>query len=160
MDKVGLTIGKFAPFHKGHEYLIKTALQEVDKLYVMVYETKVINIPISTRAKWIKQVFPQVEILYAENPPDQYGLDEQSVRIQTEYIKEKTKGIPITHFFSGEPYGKYAAQAMKVEERTIDPYRIHIPICASRIRENVEEYKGYIADEIYQEIKQDYPKRK
>ena len=26
--KIGFTIGKFAPFHKGHEYLIETALKE------------------------------------------------------------------------------------------------------------------------------------
>ena len=29
MKKRGLTLGKFAPFHKGHEYLIETALEEV-----------------------------------------------------------------------------------------------------------------------------------
>ena len=28
MLKRGFTIGKFAPFHKGHEYVIKTALKE------------------------------------------------------------------------------------------------------------------------------------
>ena len=28
MKKIGFTIGKFAPFHKGHEYLIKTALEQ------------------------------------------------------------------------------------------------------------------------------------
>ena len=28
--KVGFTIGKFAPLHKGHQYLIETALKEMD----------------------------------------------------------------------------------------------------------------------------------
>ena len=28
--KTGFTIGKFAPFHKGHEFLIESALKEVD----------------------------------------------------------------------------------------------------------------------------------
>ena len=55
MQKVGLTIGKFAPFHKGHEYLIRTALKEVDVLYVLIYETNVIDIDIETRKKcWNK----------------------------------------------------------------------------------------------------------
>ena len=41
MKKVGFTIGKFAPFHKGHEYLIQTALKESDELYVIIYDTDV-----------------------------------------------------------------------------------------------------------------------
>ena len=28
MKKIGFTIGKFAPLHKGHQFLIETALKE------------------------------------------------------------------------------------------------------------------------------------
>ena len=42
--KVGFTIGKFAPFHKGHEYLIETALKDMDEFYVVVYDTPELNI--------------------------------------------------------------------------------------------------------------------
>ena len=45
MKKIGFTIGKFAPLHKGHQYLIETALKEMDKFYVIIYETEVIKIP-------------------------------------------------------------------------------------------------------------------
>ena len=62
MQKVGLTIGKFAPFHKGHEYLIRTALKEVDVLYVLIYETNVIDIDIETRKKWLEQTFKNENI--------------------------------------------------------------------------------------------------
>ena len=37
--KVGFTIGKFAPLHKGHQYLIEKGIQEMDEFYVIVYET-------------------------------------------------------------------------------------------------------------------------
>ena len=44
--KIGLTLGKFAPLHKGHQYLIETALQEMDKLIVIVYDApEVTSIP-------------------------------------------------------------------------------------------------------------------
>ena len=29
--KIGFTIGKFAPFHKGHEFLIETGLKDMDE---------------------------------------------------------------------------------------------------------------------------------
>ena len=44
--KVGFTIGKFAPLHKGHQFLIETALKEMDEMIVIVYDTDIINVPI------------------------------------------------------------------------------------------------------------------
>ena len=46
MKKIGFTIGKFAPFHKGHQYLIETGLAECDEFYVVVYETDVVVVEI------------------------------------------------------------------------------------------------------------------
>ena len=89
--KIGFTIGKFAPLHKGHQYLIEKALQEMDKFYVIIYETKVTKISLETRASWIQKIYPEVNIIYAKNPPSTYGLDEKSVKIQTDYLKEKVK---------------------------------------------------------------------
>ena len=54
MKKVGFTIGKFAPLHKGHQYLIETALKEMDEVYVIVYETDLIDIPVEKRAIGLK----------------------------------------------------------------------------------------------------------
>ena len=45
------TIGKFAPFHKGHEYLIETALKDVDDFYVVIYDTPQFDIDIDTKEK-------------------------------------------------------------------------------------------------------------
>ena len=43
MKKIGFTIGKFAPWHKGHQFLIETALKEMDEFYVVIYDTNVKN---------------------------------------------------------------------------------------------------------------------
>ena len=61
--KTGFTIGKFAPFHKGHEYLIGTALNEVDELYVIVYDTPKLGFDIDEKTKWVKDRFPNVKII-------------------------------------------------------------------------------------------------
>ena len=66
--KIGFTIGKFAPLHKGHQYLIEKGIKEMDEFYVLVYETNVIDIPVEQRANWIKQLYPEVKILLAKNP--------------------------------------------------------------------------------------------
>lgn len=151
-EKIGFTIGKFAPLHKGHQYLIETALKEMDKFYIVIYETDVINIPIQTRANWIKTLYPQVEILYAYHPPKQYGLDEKSVKIQMEYLLPIIQNLNCTHFYSSEKYGEKVAKYLNIIDRRVDEKREIIPIRATNIRENLEKNKEKIEDFIIKDI--------
>ena len=132
--KVGFTIGKFAPLHKGHQFLIETALKEMDEVYVVIYETDIININIEQRAQWIKQLYPKVNIIYAYNSPKKYGLDKESVEIQMNYLSKLIKGVPVTHFYSSELYGEKVAEYLKIENRLVDLERKNIPISATLIR--------------------------
>ena len=50
VKKVGLTLGKYAPLHKGHEYVIETMLRETDESIVIIYDTDVTPIPLQIRA--------------------------------------------------------------------------------------------------------------
>lgn len=151
--KIGFTIGKFAPLHKGHQYLIEKGLREMDKFYVIIYETDVIKIPIETRANWIKQLYPKVNLIYAKNPPSQYGLDEKSVKIQTDYLKEMIKGIAVTHFYNSEPYGKFVARDLEIEEVQVDRKREKYPISGTAIRNEIEQNENFIEKIVYQDIK-------
>ncbi len=66
-EKIGFTIGKFAPFHKGHAYLIDTALKEMDKFYIVVYDTPQFNISMEEKLNVLKQKYPNVELIEAYN---------------------------------------------------------------------------------------------
>ena len=151
--KIGFTIGKFAPLHKGHQYLIEKGLSEMDEFYVIVYDTNVINIATEKRANWIKEIYPKAKIIYAKNPPSQYGLDEKSVKIQTEYIKKLVKDIPITHFYNSEPYGKFVARDLNIQEVQVDRNRENYSISATRLRNHLEENKEFLTQNVYNEIK-------
>lgn len=152
--KIGFTIGKFAPLHKGHQYLIEKGLGEMDKFYVIIYETDVTSIPIATRANWIKQIYPNVNLIYAKNPPSQYGLDEESIKIQTDYLKEMLKGIKVTHFYNSEPYGKFVARDLGIEEVQVDRKREKYPISATAIRKGMKENENYIDKIVYKDLKE------
>ena len=151
--KIGFSIGKFAPLHKGHEHLIETALKETDEFYVIIYDTDVIDIPVETRAKWITDKFNKVKIIYAFDSPKQYGLDDQSVKKQMEYLGQKIEGIPVNCFFSSEPYGEKVAEYLKIENRIVDVSRSHVPISAGLIRADLEKYKNFLDNKVYNEIK-------
>lgn len=151
--KVGFTIGKFAPFHKGHEYLIETALKEMDKVIVVVYDTDIIDIDTEKRAEWIKEKYPNVEIRFAHNPPSQYGLDKESVNIQMKYLTKIMEDENPTHFYSSEKYGKSVSEYMNIVDRRVDNERKVVPISATEIRNNIEEKKYWIENKVYLDCK-------
>ena len=152
-EKIGFTIGKFAPFHKGHEFLIETALKEMDKLIVVVYDTDVIGVDTEKRAEWRKEKYPNVQIKFAHNPPSQYGLDKKSVNIQMKYLTKIMENEKPTHFYSSEKYGKSVAEYMNIIDRRVDNDRQIVPISASQIRNNIEEKKNWIENRVYLDCK-------
>ena len=153
MKKVGFTIGKFAPLHKGHQYLIETGMQEMDEFYIVIYDTDKIKNSIDERAKWIKKLYPNVHILYALNSPKQYGLDKKSVKIQMEYLSKIIQDIPVTHFYSSEPYGEKVAEYLNITNRIVDKERIIFPISANKIRQNTKLNSKYLEEFVYKEFK-------
>ena len=153
MKKIGFTIGKFAPLHKGHQFLIETALKEMDELYVVVYDTNLIKNSVQERADWIKKLYPNVKIIYAFDSPTQYGLDKESVNIQMEYLSKLIKDIPVTHFYSSELYGEKVAEYLKIENRIVDKERINVPISAKIVRTDAKNNTKYLEDFVYKEFK-------
>ena len=79
MKTLGLTLGKFAPLHKGHQFMIETALQEVDELIVVIYETTVTLIPLHVRANWIRRLYPEVRVIEAWDGPDGYSYSASKI---------------------------------------------------------------------------------
>ena len=156
MKKIGFTIGRFAPFHKGHQYLIETALAECDEFYVVVYETDVMEVDVKTRAKWIKDLYPEVHILYGLNPPSKYGFDKDSVEIQMKYLCDIIEGIHPTSFYSSEPYGKCVADYLNIENRQVDKKREKYPISATMVRSDIEKHKKWLHLSVYNHIKRFY----
>ena len=152
-EKIGFTIGKFAPFHKGHQFLIETALKEMDKMIVVVYDTDLVNIETEKRAEWIKKLYPNVEIKFAHNPPSKYGLDKESVNIQMEYLTKIMEGENPTHFYSSEKYGASVAEYMNLVDRRVDNERKMVPARATSIRENIEENKKWLEKIVYEDYK-------
>ncbi len=153
MKKVGFTIGKFAPLHKGHQFLIETAMEEMDEFYIVVYDTDIIKNSVQERANWIKQLYPKAKIIFAFNSPKQYGLDEKSVNIQMEYLSKLIKDIPVTHFYSSEPYGEKVAGYLNITNRIVDKERTMIPICANSIRQDLNKNSKYLEEFVYKEFK-------
>jgi NadR type nicotinamide-nucleotide adenylyltransferase len=157
--KTGFTLGKYAPFHKGHEYVIATALKEVDHVIVIIYNASLVtNIPTRRRADWIHGIFPEVEIIIAEDGPQETGYTPEIIEKQNKYLKKLLEGRNIHSFYSSEEYGYYISKALQCDNRIVDLKRETVPINATKIREikNIRTIKDFVSKCVYDDIKPKY----
>lgn len=54
----GLVLGKFAPFHRGHEYMVNSALQDCDEVVIVLYDSAyATEVPLNVRADWVRDIY-------------------------------------------------------------------------------------------------------
>lgn len=152
MKTLGLTLGKFAPLHKGHQFMIETALQEVDELIVVIYETDVTPIPLHIRAGWIRKLYPAVRVIEAWDGPDGYSNDREHEIREEQYILGLLDGEQVTHFYSSEFYGEHMSLALGAVDRRVDEARREVPISATMIRSDPYKYREFISDVVYRDL--------
>lgn len=152
MKTLGLTLGKFAPLHKGHQFMIETALQEVDELIVVIYETTVSPVPLQVRANWIRKLYPAVRVIEAWDGPDGYSDDREHEIREEQYILGLLKGEQVTHFYSSEFYGAHMSLALGAIDRRVDEARVQVPVSATMVRSDPYQYRNYVSDIVYRDL--------
>ncbi|MDR2199710.1 MAG: AAA family ATPase [Deltaproteobacteria bacterium] len=149
--KTGLTLGKFAPFHRGHEYLIETALREVEKLIVLIYDSSLTRIPLSVRAEWIRRLYPRVEVLEGWGGPEESGRGREVEKKQEDYVLKALNGRKIDAFYSSEFYGKHMSLALKAKDRRVDEERRAVPVSGTLIRRNPHSFRHLMNPLVYRD---------
>lgn len=151
--KRGLTLGKYAPLHKGHQFVIETALSEMDEVIVVIYNApETTCIPLNIRANWLRRLFPQIKVIEAWDGPTEVGDAPEIKRTHEDYIINKLKIWGITNFYSSEFYGEHMSIALGAVNRLVDPLRQIIPISGMKIRENPFAYRNYIHPLVYRDL--------
>lgn len=153
MTKTGLTLGKFAPFHKGHQFLLETALTEMDRVVVIIYNAdEVTPIPLSVRANWIRDLYPQIRVIEAQDGPQCVGDSPEIKKLHESYLLDTLNIKNITHFYSGEFYGDHVSRALNAKNRQVDPGRSTVNISGTRIRKNPFQYKSFLSPRVYRDL--------
>jgi HTH-type transcriptional regulator, transcriptional repressor of NAD biosynthesis genes len=150
--KVGLTLGKFAPLHKGHQFLIETALSEVDEVIILIYEAHETEIPLYIRANWLRKLYPQTRVVEAWDGPQMVGNTPDICQTHEDYILGLLGGEQISHFYSGEFYGDHISKALGAHNRLVDPDRCKYEISATMIRSDPYTFREYVHPIVYDEL--------
>jgi HTH-type transcriptional repressor of NAD biosynthesis genes len=152
--KTGLTLGKFAPFHLGHEELIKKALGEMnqiwDHLIVIIYDSpKTTDIPLPVRAGWIRSLYPSVEVIETWDGPTEDGDTPEIKAAHEAHIKGILKGQEITHFYSCEFYGEHMSKALNALDCRFEK---KTPISGTDIRLDTYGCRNYVNELVYKDL--------
>jgi NadR type nicotinamide-nucleotide adenylyltransferase len=151
--KVGLTLGKYAPLHRGHQHVIETALAEMDRVIVLIYDApEVTPVPLPVRAAWIRKLYPQVEVLEAWDGPVEIGSDPALTARHDAYLKRRLAGRMITHFYSSEFYGEHVSRALGAVDRQVDSERLLQPISATMVRSDPYRYRQFLDPLVYRDL--------
>jgi len=149
----GFLLGKFAPLHKGHQWLIETALAENERVLAMIYHAPdVTAMPLPVRVGWIRQLYPKVEIIEAWDGPLEVGHAPELQRMHEAYILERLQGRKIDRFYSSEFYGDHVSKALGAIDRRLDEPRETIPVSATVIRRNSYAKREFLAPEVYRDL--------
>lgn len=151
--KTGLTLGKFAPLHKGHQLVIERALHENDHVIVMVYDApETTSIPLPVRSGWIKRLYPRVEVIEAWDGPTLVGDTLVIKKMHDEYLLKKLGKRTITHFYSSEFYGEHVSQALGAKDCRVDPDRKTVPVSGTVVRRDPYSVREFLDPVVYRDL--------
>lgn len=153
MKTVGLTLGKFAPFHRGHQLVVETALREMDAVIVLLYDSpEVTDVPLPVRSAWVRTLYPAVRVIEAWSGPTETGNTPEIQRRHEEYILHLLNGQHITHFYSSEFYGDHVSAALGAVNRQVDAARTTVPISGTRLRAEPFRYRAFLDPLVYRDL--------
>lgn len=135
---LGVVIGKFLPPHKGHRFLIETALSRCERVVVIVCEKPTDSIPGDLRAEWLRELHPSAKVMLID---DRY--DENDSRIWAENTIRWLGRAPDA-VFTSESYGDAYAAHLGCVHVSVDPARTIMPCSGTTVRNDPFALWDYI----------------
>lgn len=160
-----LVLGKFFPFHKGHELLIDSALALDSRLLIIVSDNRTNDTvyPILDRIDDIMEYIikhhgtaglkPTNIVRSYEDDCPHTEFDADGTATSEEFWnwwihKISTYGGRFTHVVSSDRYGKVLAEKLNASWVPVDPDRVMYQISGTEIREDVLVCWDYLSDNV------------
>lgn len=125
---LGVVIGKFLPPHRGHHFLIDTALSRCSTVVVVICEKLTDPIPGHHRQAWLQEMHPAADVRVID---DRY--DENDSRVWAENTIGWLGRAPDV-VFTSEHYGDAYAGYMGSHHVMVDQPRLHVPCSGTAVR--------------------------
>jgi NadR type nicotinamide-nucleotide adenylyltransferase len=137
----GFLLGKFLPLHRGHMYLIETAMAQVDHLTVLVCTLAREPIPGALRYQWMRELYPAVNVQHFAEDVPQYP--EEHPDFWDIWLNVIRRYVPVGPdiVFSSELYGDKLAEVLGARHVCVDLPRQTFPVSGTAVRANPQAYQ-------------------
>lgn len=170
--RTGLVVGKLSPLHRGHEHLLKTALQQCERVLCISYSSPELpGCGAEARRGWMAELFPAVTHLALDEAElarlrvahsrlprlPTNDASELEHRVFVAALCLQVLGVAVDAVFTSEEYGDgFAAELQQqfraaghagavVQHVLVDLERRTVPISASAIRADRELGLSYLS---------------
>ena len=152
---VGLVVGKFAPLHKGHQFVLETALESVDHVIVLVYSNPdFADMPSATRANWIRAMYPAARAFVPDNPPPNDADDFTQREFVRRWLEANQHELPnggkVDLVFGSDAYLTGFAAHIGAFPKMVDASRQRFSISGTQIRTDVHAHRHMLDPHVYQ----------
>ncbi len=176
----GLVVGKFCPLHRGHELVIRRALAECERVFVLSWsKPEYRGCEPERRSRWLERLVPEAARLVLteqrlaelDPPPEFAALPENEAdpllqRRFCAFVCERAWQVRVQAVFASESYaGAFADELTRCFRRgdpahpgvtavTVDPDRSSVPISGTRLRSELHEHRRFLSPEVYADFVQ------
>jgi HTH-type transcriptional repressor of NAD biosynthesis genes len=149
----GFVFGKFMPFHKGHEGMIRFALSHCDSLSVLICCSNRETLPAAVRQSWVEATFrdePRIRVqVYQYDESALPNTSETSASVSAVWAEQFKLLLPgHTVLVTSEPYGDLVANYMGITHIPFDMEKSQYPVSATKIRANLTDTWEYLPDSV------------
>ena len=135
----GLVIGRFAPFHGGHDQLVRLAVAHCDRVTVQVTSYLDDEIPAEVRAGWVRTLHPDVRVVLADRLlVDDVGDPEWRLSYGRSLVAQHDQ--PVDAVFGGSQYSEEFAHEVDAQWLSLDDGRRRVPVSSARVRATPERF--------------------
>jgi HTH-type transcriptional repressor of NAD biosynthesis genes len=167
MFRCGLIVGKFSPLHRGHQYLIESALAQCEHVILLTYSNPELpGCEAQHREQWLRDLYPRTTRLVlndrwlnAECPglsmPHNDAPDDDHREFVFKLLPHELKQR-IDAVFSSEHYGDGFAASLQrsigqrqIRHVLVDQARAAVPISGTSIRGDVHAQRQWLDPVVY-----------
>jgi NadR type nicotinamide-nucleotide adenylyltransferase len=140
----GLVLGRFRPPTLGHCYVVDFGRRYVDHLTVVVGSLRQEAIPGDLRHRWMRELFPDAEVLHLTDENPQHPEDHPDFwRIWHDSLRRLLPTGP-DFVFASEDYGVTLARVLGATYIPVDHERRLVPVSGSAVRNDPMRYWRYL----------------
>jgi HTH-type transcriptional repressor of NAD biosynthesis genes len=136
--KTGVCIGKFYPPHRGHHFLVDTALANCERVFVLICVKPEQTIPGEIRRACLQEAHPEADV---RTMPDIVADDDSPgwAAYTIRFLGQKPDAV-----FTSEGYGDAYAKHMDATHICVDRARKSVPISGTQIRNDALNHLDWL----------------